>query len=78
MPQVAENFDAGGRAVAYQQAVAKISTAESAYFRARAGRSPVVPNNVLTVEVRSFMKLSMAQRMPSNCFKPAFFPVSSK
>jgi hypothetical protein len=50
MPQVAENFDAGGRAVAYQQAVAKISTAESAYFRARAGRSPVVPNNVLTVE----------------------------
>jgi hypothetical protein len=50
MPQVAENFDAGGRAVAYQQAVAKISAAESAYFRARAGRSPVVPNNVLTVE----------------------------
>jgi len=50
MPQLAENFDAGGRAVAYQQAVAKISVAENAYFRARAGRSPVVPNNVLTVE----------------------------
>jgi hypothetical protein len=50
MPQVAETFDAGGRAVAYQQAVAKISAAENAYFRARAGRSPVVPNNVLTVE----------------------------
>jgi type IV secretory pathway VirB3-like protein len=50
MPQLAETFDAGGRAVAYQQAVAKISTAESAYFRARAGRSPVVPNNLLTVE----------------------------
>ena len=50
MPQVAETFDAGGRAVAYQQAVAKISAAENAYFRARAGRSPVVPDNVLTVE----------------------------
>ena len=50
MPQLAENFDAGGRAVAYQQAVAKISVAENAYFRARAGRSPVVPDNVLTVE----------------------------
>jgi hypothetical protein len=50
MPQVAENFDAGGRAVAYQQAIEKISAAENAYFRARAGRSPIVPNNVLTVE----------------------------
>jgi hypothetical protein len=50
MPQVAETFDAGARAVAYQQAVAKISAAENAYFRARAGRSPVVPDNVLTVE----------------------------
>ena len=50
MPQLAETFDAGGRAVAYQQAVAKISVAENAYFRARAGRSPVVPDTVLTVE----------------------------
>jgi hypothetical protein len=50
MPQLAETFDAGGRAGAYQQAVAKISVAENAYFRARAGRSPVVPDNVLTVE----------------------------
>ena len=50
MPQLAETFDAGRRAVAYQQAVAKISVAENAYFRARAGRSPVVPDNVLTVE----------------------------
>jgi hypothetical protein len=50
MPQVGEIFDTGGRALAYQQAVAKISAAENAYFRARVGRSPVVPNNVLTVE----------------------------
>jgi hypothetical protein len=50
MPQLAETFDAGGRAVAYQQAVAKISAAENAYFRARVGRSPVVPDNVLTVD----------------------------
>jgi hypothetical protein len=50
MPQVAETFDAGARALAYQQAVAKISAAENAYFRARVGRYPVVPDNVLTVE----------------------------
>ena len=50
MPQLAETFDAGGRALAYQQAVAKISAAENAYFRARVGRSPVVPDNVLTVD----------------------------
>ena len=50
MPQLGETFDAGGRALAYQQAVAKISAAENAYFKARVGRSPVVPDNVLTVE----------------------------
>jgi type IV secretory pathway VirB3-like protein len=50
MPQVAEIFDAGSRAVAYQQAVAKISAAENAYFRARAGRPPVVPKDVLTID----------------------------
>jgi hypothetical protein len=50
MPQLGGIFDTGARAVAYEQAVAKISVAENAYFRARAGRSPVVPDNVLTVE----------------------------
>jgi hypothetical protein len=50
MPQLGGIFDTGARAIAYQQAVAKISVAENAYFRIRAGRSPVVPSNVLTVE----------------------------
>ena len=50
MPQLGGVFDTGARAAAYQQAVAKISAAENAYFRIRAGRSPVVPSNVLTVE----------------------------
>jgi hypothetical protein len=50
MPQVGGIFDTGARAVAYEQAVAKISVAENAYFKVRAGRSPVVPSNALTVE----------------------------
>ncbi len=50
MPQVGGIFDTSARAVAYEQAVAKISVAENAYFKVRAGRSPVVPSNVLTVE----------------------------
>ena len=50
MPQLGGIFDTGARAAAYQQAVGKISAAENAYFRIRAGRSPVVPSNVLTVE----------------------------
>jgi hypothetical protein len=50
MPQVGGVFDTGARAVAYEQAVAKISVAENAYFKVRAGRSPVVPSNALTVE----------------------------
>jgi hypothetical protein len=50
MPQVGGIFDTSARAVAYEQAVAKISVAENAYFKVRAGRSPVVPSNALTVE----------------------------
>jgi len=50
VPQIADVFDTGGRAIAYQQAVEKISQAESAYFKARAGAQPVVPQNQLTIE----------------------------
>lgn len=50
IPQLSEIFDTGSRAIAYQQAVAKISEAEGAYYQARAGRSPVVPASALTIE----------------------------
>ena len=50
MPQFGGIFDTSARAAAYEQAVAKISVAENAYFKVRAGRSPVVPSNALTVE----------------------------
>ncbi len=50
LPQVGDVFDTGNRANAYQQAVAKISEAEDAYFKLRAGMRPVVPDNTLTIE----------------------------
>lgn len=50
IPQLGEVFGSGNRAIAYQQAVAKISEAEDAYFKLRAGMRPVVPDNALTIE----------------------------
>jgi hypothetical protein len=50
IPQFSEIFDAKSRAIGFQQAAAKISEAESAYFKARAGKNPVVSSVTLSIE----------------------------